>query len=125
MTYQTNQKRHAMYHNQKQIDSLEQQIAELSERKEYLTAYGYLTWLSQNATFKNERLSKIYGRGENGHEIHIHFESERSTALKEVANAAKHFKEMDDSAAWPEWKKEAYKHAKVFDAWVAKEKHLI
>lgn len=100
--------------NTQKINDLQHQIERLQVQVAYLKAENYLRDLCESATYSSVVMAK-YNDGNPVHDLGLHFYS--FELLPQIKEAAKHFKRMDDSKDWPEWKAEAYKQAKVYDTY--------
>lgn len=85
-----------------------------------LEAEAYLHDLWQTASYTSTFLGtyEIY-KGQISFQLfgdlyQIRYCAESGILLKHVQHKAKYFKDMDDSGDWPEWKREAYKAAKIY-----------
>lgn len=102
---------------QEKIGLLEIQKEQIESQIEVAKAELFLVELFETATFTSSVMI-AGGFHEGAQRVFSSFSwlfSEGAFEEK-VRLGAKHFKAMDDSAAWPSWKSQAIKAAKILDA---------
>jgi len=93
---------------------------ELKKQNTILNAYKALEYLESiwgKVTYRNTNMHVNYG---NKLDVplfdclYINYYARNNSLLNYTHREARYFKDMDDSEAWPIWKKEAYKAAKIY-----------
>ncbi len=103
-------------HTSLALELARKELIKAQQRVDFLEAEMFLVELYESATYSNIGLSKLL-KIDFKQSLFPMFPSKYSDRhlLDEVKFYAKHYKEVDDSGIWPDWKRDAYKYARTYE----------
>ena len=102
------------------LNDTKEQLQTVQLKIKGLTALTFLETLWTEAEFHSSTMLRYeadyneLGRNKLFGHLRIDYFAEEKKLLNQIKKMAAHFKDMDDSREFPEWKKEAYKAAKIY-----------